>query len=67
MNRFTAGQSIDPIPENFLNYRDPNVRFAEEENEIFVTVTTSREYGMPAQDPQRPPRPPAVPAKGGNA
>lgn len=29
-----------PIPESFLNYRDPNVRFAGEENEIFVTVTT---------------------------
>src|SRR6516165_3268259 len=35
----TAGQRCDPVPENFLNYRDANVRFAEEENEIFVTVT----------------------------
>jgi hypothetical protein len=33
-----SGQILNP--ETFLNYRDPNVRFAGEENEIFVTVTT---------------------------
>ncbi len=33
-----------------MNYRDPNVKFAGEENEIIVTVTTLGGHGMPAQD-----------------
>jgi hypothetical protein len=40
---------VDLIPENFLNSRDSNVRFAGEENEIFVTVTTLGSR-MPSQD-----------------
>jgi hypothetical protein len=40
MSDCAAGQPVDLIPESFLNSRDSNVRFAEEENEIFVTVTT---------------------------
>jgi hypothetical protein len=49
MSDCIAGQAADPIPENFLNSRDSNVRFAEEENEIFVTVTTLGSR-MPSQD-----------------
>jgi hypothetical protein len=44
-----AGQQVDLIPETFLNSRDSNVRFAGEENEIFVTVTTLGSR-MPSQD-----------------
>jgi hypothetical protein len=49
MSDCAAGQPVYPIPENFLNSRDSNVRFAEEENEIFVTVTTLGSR-MPSQD-----------------
>jgi hypothetical protein len=49
MNDCAAGQPVDPIPETFLNSRDSNVRFAGEENEIFVTVTTVGSR-MPPQD-----------------
>jgi hypothetical protein len=49
MSDYIAGQAVDLIPENFLNSRDSNVRFAEEENEIFVTVTTLGSR-MPLQD-----------------
>ena len=37
-----AGDAGRAIPMSFLNYRDANVRFAREENEIFVTVTHTR-------------------------
>jgi len=49
MSGCVAGQQVDLIPENFLNSRDSNVRFAGEENEIFVTVTTLGSR-MPLQD-----------------
>jgi hypothetical protein len=49
MSNCAAGQPVDLIPESFLNSRDSNVRFAEEENEIFVTVNTLGSR-MPAQD-----------------
>jgi hypothetical protein len=49
MSDYIAGQAVDLIPENFLNSRDSNVRFAEEENEIFVTVITPGSR-MPSQD-----------------
>jgi hypothetical protein len=49
MSDCAAGQPVDLIPESFLNSRDSNVRFAGEENEIFVTVTTLGSR-MPPQD-----------------
>jgi hypothetical protein len=49
MSDCVAGQQADLIPETFLNSRESNVRFAEEENEIFVTVSTLGSR-MPAQD-----------------
>src|ERR1700756_2559384 len=36
LKTYDAGQRVRLIPESFLNYRDTNVRFAREENEIIV-------------------------------